>query len=134
MDGEHAHALRLDLHVALDFDIGGFDLSEKIVKRRRLALLMRQRQGQEFVDRVGGFGSEPADQRSPAAVLPEEARIKGEGRKRLRPLAPRSKPARGFDGGTFIRAHERVGERTAPSHGNLQERVVVKTDQRRLER
>ena len=82
VDRQHAHALRLDLHVALDLDVGRFDLGEKIVQRRRLALLVRQRQGQEFVDRVGGFGAEPADQRPPAAVLAEQQRVKGEGRKR----------------------------------------------------
>ena len=60
-------------------------LGEKIMQRRRLALLMRQSQGQEFVDRIGGFGPEPADQRSPAAILPEQQRIKS---KRVKAPSP----------------------------------------------
>ena len=95
---------------------------------------MRQRQGQEFIDRVGGFGPEPADQRSPAAILAEQQRIKSKGRKRLRPRAPPFEPARGFDGDAFVRGCERLGERTAPSRRNFHERVVVKTHERRLER
>ena len=102
VDGQHAHALGLDLHVALDLRVSRLDLGEKIMERRRLALLMRQREGQEFVDRVGGFVSEPADQRESAAVLAEEARVKSERRKGLRPRAPDGEPARGCNGGSVI--------------------------------
>ena len=102
MNGQYAHALGLDLHVALDLDVDCFDLAKKIVQRRRLPPLMRQRQGQKFVDRVGGFGPEPADQRPPTAILAEQQRIKGKGRKRLRPRAPPFEPARGFDRVAFV--------------------------------
>ena len=96
VDGQDPHALGLDLHVALDLGVGGFDLGEKVVQRRRLAPLMRQRQGQKFVDRVGGFGSESAGQGSPPAVLAEEQRVEREGRKGPRSLSPDRKAARRF--------------------------------------
>ena len=96
VDGQDAHAFGLDLHVTLDLGVGGFDLGEKIVQRRRLTALMRQRQRQEFVDRVGGFGSETAGQGSPPAVLAQEQRIEREGRKGPRPLSPDRKAARRF--------------------------------------
>ena len=134
VDGQHPHPFALDLHVALDLNLRRFDLAQKIVQRRRLALLVRQRQGQEFVDRVGGFGSEPAEQRPPAAVLPKQERIEGERRKRLRPRPPEAKPARGFEGRALSRGGQRFGERTVAVDGKLQKRVVVKPHQRRLER
>ena len=105
------------------------------MQRRRLAPLMRQRQGQEFVDRIGGFGPEPADQRPPAAILAEQQRIKGERRERLRPRLPSVEPARGVRRLRLRpRACESLGERTAPSRRNFHKRVVVKTHERRLER
>ena len=102
MDGQHAYALGLDLHVALDLRVSRLDLGEKIVERRRLALLMRERKGQEFVDRVSGFMSEPADQRQSTAVFAQEARVKSERRKGLSPGAPDGEPARGGNGGSVI--------------------------------
>jgi hypothetical protein len=88
MDGQDAHPLGLDLHVALDLGVVSFDLGEKIMQRRRFTLLVRQRLGQELVDRVGGFGSEPANQRPPAAVFAKEKRVESERRKRLRSPLP----------------------------------------------
>ena len=134
VDGQHSHALRLDLHVAFDFDVGRLDLAQKIMQRRRLALLVGQRQGQEFVDWVGGFGPEPANQRSPAAVLAEQRCIKGKRGKNLRPRPPFYQLARGVLCGAFVRAHKGFGERTAASRRNFHERFVVKTDERGLER
>ena len=134
VDGHHAHAVRLVLHVALDPASVAFDLGEKIMQRGRVALLMRQRESQEFVDRVGGLGSQPTDQRAPAAVLAEQAGVESEGRKRLRPPAPRVEPARGFARRTFLASRERLGERAVPPRRELEQIVVVEADQRRLER
>ncbi len=111
-----------------------FDLGKKIVQRRRFALLMRERQGQEFIDRVGGFGPEPADQRSPAAVLAEQQRIKGKGRKRLGPRRHPSSRRAASTATSSSAAARASSERTAPSRRNFHERVVVKADERRLER
>ena len=100
MDGQHAHALRFDLHVTLDLDFGSTSIcAEKIVERRRIALLVGQRQGQEFVDWVGGFGSEPADERPPPTILAEEQGIEGKGRKRLAPLPAIFEPMFGLESG-----------------------------------
>jgi len=44
------------------------------MQRRRLALLMRQSQGQEFIDWIGGFGPEPPISARRAAILAEQQR------------------------------------------------------------
>ena len=133
VDGQYPDAFGLDLHVALDFGVGRFDLGEKIMQRRRFTLLMRQRQGQEFVDRVGGFGSEPADQRSPAAVLAQEKRVERERRDRLRAPPPSGEQTRRLGREEVVRGRERLGQRTAPPRSELEEGVVTEPDQRRLE-
>ena len=59
MDRHHAHAVAARLHVALDGNIGVFDLVEEIEQRRRLALFEGERQRQKFVDRVARLRPEP---------------------------------------------------------------------------
>jgi hypothetical protein len=129
VDGQHSHALRRDLHVAFDFDVGRLDLAQKIMQRRRLVLLVGQRQGQEFVDWVGGFGPEPANQRSPAAVLPEQHCINQTG---VEPaLARHSASWRAASCAGPSRAHKGFGGRcVAPQFSSALRR---KTDERGLD-
>ena len=92
MDGHHADAVAARLHVALDGNVGALDLVEKIQQRRRLVLLVGERERKEFVDRIARLGPQARQDRPPAAVLAEQPGIEGE-RRKARPLAPGRKPA-----------------------------------------
>ena len=92
MDRQHADAVAFGLHVALDRGVSLLDLGQEQGQRRRLALLVGERQGEKFVDRIRRVRSEPRKQRLPSPVLAEKPGIEGVGRQRPRPLAPVREP------------------------------------------
>ena len=57
MDGQHPDAFTFALHVALDRRVRRRNFGEKAMKRGSLAPLVRERQRQELLDRIGGVGS-----------------------------------------------------------------------------
>ena len=103
------------------------------MQRGRLALLVRERQRQKFVDRIGRVGTEPPEERLPAAVLAQKPRIKGVGREGPGAGAPDGEPPRRVAGALVRRGRERPGERSAAVRCELKEIILLEPDKRRLE-
>ena len=59
MDRKNAHAVAFGLHVALDRRVGLLDLGQEQGQRGRFALIVGERQGEKFVDRIRRVGPEP---------------------------------------------------------------------------
>ncbi len=61
MHGHHAHFVARDIHVAFDFALRRPNPIEEALQRRRLALLVSEREIEEFIERVGGLSAEPRE-------------------------------------------------------------------------
>src|SRR5262249_53775919 len=75
----HPHLVARDLHVALDLAGGGAQPSDEPLKRRRFTRLIIERQGEKFVEGVGGLEAEALEHAAAPAVAAEHAGIEGEG-------------------------------------------------------
>ena len=127
---QHAHAVALGFHVALDRRVGRLDFREEKRERRGFPLFMVDSQRQKLVDRVGGVRAEPGEQSLAAAVLAKQPRVKAERRQALRSSAPERQPPRGRERSLVAQARERRGERPGAAGSQSQQIVIAEADQR----
>ena len=74
MHGHHPHLVARDFHVALHFGIGRAQPGNEALQRRRLALLVVEREVEKLVERVVRLGPEPRQNAlAPAAGAEQRA-------------------------------------------------------------
>ena len=72
----HPHLVAGDLHVALHVGLRGAQPGDEALQRRRLAPFVREREIEEFVQRIVGLVPEPGEETLAAAFGPQHARVK----------------------------------------------------------
>ena len=82
MHGHDPHDIDAAFHIAPDRAFRRLEIGEEARKRRRRLRLMRERETQKLVDRIGRFRTKPRFKRAPPAILAKQARIKGKGARR----------------------------------------------------
>ena len=65
MHGHHADFVARDFHVAFDLGARLPQPGEEALQRRRLAPLVIEREIEELVERIVGFGTEPGEKTPP---------------------------------------------------------------------
>ena len=81
MHGQDANLVALAFaEIALDLDITGGDPAQEALQRGHVLALVGERQGEEFLDRVGRLGPEPLEQRLSPTTGAEDLGIKLERR------------------------------------------------------
>src|SRR5436305_14953364 len=76
MHGEHAHLVAVALvEIALDLDRAGGEPMQETLERRDMRPLIGEGEGEELVERVGGFRAEPTKRGAPSATRRENIGI-----------------------------------------------------------